>query len=163
MRFIATLTIALIATIVVIFAQTDEQQTIKPEELANSMPDHEGMEHSFKDIMGYIYKDLAEFPEYLKFDTYHVRCRIQIINDEDRRLLEIWSRGEIQKPEEMSFKDVNLQLIKEIYFDEIEPHPLAFYGTVIDCDKEKVVEGVSFGYQYTFEVNRVERVKYTKE
>jgi hypothetical protein len=144
-------------------AQTDEQQTIAPEELGKNMKNYVGVEHSFKDTMAYIYKDLREFHGYLKFDTSCVRCRIVIKDVEDARLLQIWSRGEVETPEKMEFKDPNLQLIKEVYFARIEPHPLAFSGKVIDCDTEKVKGSISFGYQYIFEVDKVERVKYQKK
>lgn len=147
----------------VLVAQTDEQQTIAPEELGKNMGSYVGAQHSFKDAMGFIYKDLKEFPGYLKFDTENVKCRIAVNNNEDKRLLQIWARGEIDKPEKMEFKDPNLQLIKEVYFAEIEPHPLAFSGKVVDCDPEKVKDGISFGYQYVFEVEKVERVKYQKK
>ena len=163
-KIVTGLAVALCVVCVgVLVAQTDEQQTIAPEELAKDMGSYEGTEHSFKDVVGYIYKDLNEFPGYLKFDTYHVRCRVAVNDGEDRWLLKRWARGEIDKPEKMEFKDTNLQLIKDVYFSEIEPHPLAFSGKVVDCDPEKVEGGISFGYQYVFEVEKVERVTYQEE
>lgn len=105
----------------VLLAQTDEQQTIAPEELAKNMGSYAGAEHSFKDVISYIYKDLKEFPGYLKFDTYNVRCRIAIKEEEDRWLLKAWVRGDIDQPEKIEFKDPNLQLIRDVYFAEIEP------------------------------------------
>jgi hypothetical protein len=138
----------------------DEEDTIAAEELGSNMKAQEGMGHTFRDIVAQIYRDLKEFPGYLKFDTTYVRCRMIVGENEDWRLLDAWSRGEVDDVRALAeqFKDPNLQLLWEIYFGEIQPQILSISGKVTEPE-----ESGGFGFMYVFDVSGVERVKYSRQ
>lgn len=131
--------------------------TIKAEELGKDLKSQVGMGHTFRDVVAHIYRDLKQYPGYMKFDTEHVRCRYAVPDTEDWKLLDMWGRGEIDEIKELSekFKDKNLQLLWEVFFGEIRPQVLSITGKV-----QEPIESGGFGYLYIFEVTDIERVKY---
>jgi hypothetical protein len=86
-----------------------------------------------------------------------VRCRIPIGEKDDWRLLDAWSRGEVDSVKGMKFKDQNLQLLWEIYHNEIQPQIISIDGKVVEPE-----ESGGFGYMYIFDVSELARVKYTR-
>lgn len=139
-------------------AVAQDEDTIKAEELGKSLRDHEGMGHTFRDIIAQIYKDQKQFPGYLKFDTANVRCRMIVGDEEDKRLLAAWSRGDIDDVPKMQFKDQNLQTLWEVYHTEIQPQIVSVTGKVVEPEASG-----NFGFMYIFDVSKLERVKYSRE
>lgn len=141
-------------------AAQDEDETITPEELEADMKEQVGMSHLFRDIVAHIYRDRKQYPDYLKFDTEHVRCRYLIEDESDKRLIGEWSRGEVDEIEEMAdkFKDKSLKLLWTIYFSEIQPQIINVEGKVVEPD-----ESGGFEFMFIFEVSGLTRVKYYRK
>lgn len=141
----------------------DEEETITAKELGENMEDNMGMSHVFRDIVAHLYKDIKQFEGYLKFDTEHVRCRYLIEEDSDRRLIDRWSRGEIDEIEELTeqFKDKKLKLLWTIYYSEIQPQIINVEGRVVEPLGPNETEG--YGFMYIFEVSGLARVKYYRK
>ena len=139
-------------------AVAQEEDTIKAEELGANMKDNEGMGHTFRDIVAHVYRDQKQFAGYLKFDTGNVRCRILVGEEDDRRTLDEWSRGEVDDVKGMKFVDQNLQILWIIYFNEIQPQIVSISGKVVEPEASG-----GFGYMYIFDVSGLERVKYSRK
>jgi hypothetical protein len=153
---------ALVLAVAVAFfcglAIAQEEDTITAEELGADLKKQEGMGHTFRDIIAHIYKDMKQFPGYLKFDTTHVRCRIPVGEEDDWRILDQWSRGEVDDVPAMEFKDPNLQIIWVLYHNEIQPQIVSVSGKVVEPEASG-----NFGFMYIFDVQKLERVKYSRE
>ena len=142
-----------------VFAQDEGEgdDTIKAEELGKDLKKHIGMGHTFRDVIAHIYRDLKQYPGYMKFDTANVRCRFAVPDREDWKLIDMWGRGEIDDIRGLSkrFKDKNLQLLWEVFFGEIRPQVLSISGKVVEPP-----ESGGFGFLHIFDVTEIERVKY---
>jgi len=146
------------ATGMLLAQELDDEDTISAEKLGENMKDNEGMTHTYRDTIAHIYKDLKQYEGFLKFDTEHVRCRIPVGEEDDWRTLDAWSRGEVDDPKTMTFKDQGLQLMWEIYHNEIQPQIISISGKVIEPE-----DSGGFKFFYIFDVSLLERVKYTRE
>jgi hypothetical protein len=149
--------VAAFATSLAVAQELEDEDSITAEKLESQMKENVGMSHIFRDTVAHIYGDLKQFEGYLKFDTEHVRCRIPIGEKDDWRLLDAWSRGEVDSVKGMKFKDQNLQLLWEIYHNEIQPQIISIDGKVVEPE-----ESGGFGYMYIFDVSELARVKYTR-
>jgi len=139
-------------------AIAQEDDTITAEKLGENLEDEVGMSHTFRDRIAHIYRDQKQFPSYLKFDTANVRCRVLVGEEEDLRTIDAWSRGEVDDPKTMEFKDPKLQILWEIFFNEIQPQILSISGKVVEPEASG-----NFGIMHIFDVSGIERVKYSRD
>jgi len=137
---------------VVLTAQDDG---IDPKELGRNMADYVGQEVSFTDELAYIYRDVTEYEGYMKFDTRFVSCRIKVREEDDKKLLLRYAMGELRTLKDVHFKDSRLELIREILYNEIEPHPVRITG---DVTAPSIYEGMV----HIVDVSEVERVRYKR-
>ncbi|RKY15816.1 MAG: hypothetical protein DRP82_00715 [Planctomycetota bacterium] len=117
---------------------------------------------AFQDELLIIHRDTEEFPGYMKFDTLHVRCRIRVNEPADRRLLTRYSLGFLDTLKGQKFKDRNLELIRQILFEERTPHKIYIVGEVTEPPEySDLSEQAIMGRKvYIFDVERVERPFY---
>jgi len=116
----------------------------------------------FQDELLLIHRDTEEYPGYMKFDTLHVRCRIRINESADRRLFTRYALGHLDTLKGEKFKDKNLELIRQILFEERTPHTIRIVGEVTEPPeysdlKEDAIMGRKI---YIFDVERVMRPLY---
>jgi len=116
----------------------------------------------FQDELLFIHRDVEEFPGYMKFDTLHVRCRIRIKEEADRRLFTRYALGHLDTLKGVKFKDKDLELIRQILFEERTPHKIRIVGEVTEPPEysdldEQAVAGRKI---YIFDVERVMRPLY---
>ncbi|RKY14412.1 MAG: hypothetical protein DRP63_08560 [Planctomycetota bacterium] len=117
---------------------------------------------AFQDELLIIHRDTEEFPGYMKFDTLHVRCRIRVNEIADRQLLTRYALGHLDTLKGQKFKDKNLELIRQILFEEHTPHKIYITGEVTEPPEysdlnEQAIMGRKI---YIFDVEEVQRPFY---
>lgn len=116
----------------------------------------------FQDELLIMHRDTEEFPGYIKFDTLHVRCRIRINEEADRHLFTRYALGHLDTLKGERFKDKNLELLRQILFEERTPHTIRIVGEVTEPPEysdldEQAIMGRKI---YIFDVERVMRPVY---
>ncbi|MCX7702543.1 MAG: hypothetical protein N2234_00350 [Planctomycetota bacterium] len=140
---------------VVSLALVAQDEEIDPRQLGENLKEYLGRSVVFTDELAYFYRDVSEYTNYLKFDTRYVSCRLEVKEEDDQKILMRYAMGELRTLKDEKFKDSRLELLREILFNEREPHPVIIKGEVVSPE-------IYEGDVQIVEVKEVERARYKR-